>query len=92
MAAQPTVHFPFVGGRDELCAGLGAPEEGGSLANVDFPKETGDADATQQTTIKWVGCSISPVCSGMHIVHSHAQKVEDKGGKVELFHTRIQQS
>ena len=92
MVAQPTIHFPFVGGRGELCAGSGAREEGNSRANADFPKEPGNADATQQNTIKWVGCGISPARSKAHIVRSHAQKAEDKGGKVELFHARIQQS
>ena len=92
MVAQPTIHFLFVGGRGELCAGSGAREEGGSRANADFPKEPGNADATQQNTIKRVGCGISPARSSTHIVRSHAQKAEDKGGKVELFHARIQQS
>ncbi len=92
MVAQPTIHFLFVSGRGELCAGLGARKEGGSRANADFPKEPGNADATQQTTIKRVGCGISPARSSMHIVRSHAQKAEDKGGKVELLHAQIQQS
>ena len=92
MVAQPTIHFPFVGGRGELCAVSGAREEGGSRANADFPKEPGDADATQQTTIKRVGCGISPARSSAHIVRSHAQKAEAKGGKVQLFHAQIQQS
>jgi hypothetical protein len=92
MVAQLTIHFPVVGGRGELCAGLGAHEEGGSQANVDFSKEPSNADAMQQNTIKWVGCGISPTPLGTYIVRSHAQKVEDKGGKVELFHSQIQQS
>ncbi len=80
MVAQPTIYFLFVGGRGELCAGSGAREEGGSQPNADFPKEPGDADATQQNTIKRVGCGISPARSSTHIVRSHAQKAEDKGG------------
>ena len=87
MVTQPTIHFPFVGGRGELCAGSGAREEGGSRANTDFPKEPGNADATQQILSNVLAAASPPARSSTHIVRSHDQKAEDKGGKVELFHT-----
>ncbi len=92
MVAQPIIHFPVVSSRGELCAGSGVREERGSRVNVDLLKEPGNADAMQQNTIKWVGCGIPPTLLGMHIVCSHAQKAEGKGGKVELFHAQIQES
>jgi hypothetical protein len=92
MVAQLTIHFSVVGGGGQLRAGSGARQEGGCQVNVDFPKEPGNADAKEQNTIKWCGCNISPAPLGTNIVHSHVQKAEDKGGKVELFHAHIQQS
>ena len=44
MVAQPTIYFSVVSGRGELCAGSIAREEGSSGANVDFWKETCNAE------------------------------------------------
>ena len=80
MVTQPTIYFSVVGGGGELCAGSGAREEGSSGANIDFSKEPSNADATQQNTIKWVGCGISPTPSEALIDQSHPQKAKSEGG------------
>ena len=79
MVTQSTIHFPVIGGGGELCAGLGAREEGGCQANVDFPKEPGNADAMQQNRTKWDGCSISPMSSEAHIGRTHVLKSGQQG-------------
>jgi len=63
-----------------LCAGSGAREEGSTGANVDFQKETCNADANKQNAIKWACCSISPTPSEALIDHSHPQKSKSEGG------------
>jgi len=80
MVAQPTIYFPIVSCRGELCAGSGAREEGSSGANVDFSKEPSNADATQQNTIKWGRYSISATHSEAIIDHPRAQKAKSAGG------------
>ena len=80
MVAQPTIHFPVIGGGGELCAGSGAREEGGCQANIDFLKEPGNAGVTQKNRIKWDGCSIPPMPLEAHIDRTHAQKAGNKGG------------
>jgi hypothetical protein len=74
------IYLPVIGGGGELCAGSGTQEEGGCQTNTDFPKELGNADATQQNRTKWAGCSIFPTPSEAHIDQSHAQKAGDEGG------------
>ena len=80
MVAQPTIYFPVIGGGGELCAGLGVQDEGGFRANVDLPKEPGNANATQQNKTKWAGCHISPTPLEVHIDHTNAQKAGDEEG------------
>ena len=80
MVAQPSIPFPVVGCGGELYAGSGAQEEGGCRANIDFSEESCNVDATQQNTIEWVCCGISPTPLETHIDHTHAQKVGDKEG------------
>ncbi len=78
MVAQPTIHFPVIGGGGELCAGSGAREEGGCQANIDFLKEPGNAGVTQKIGSSGMAAA-SPPClwrrtSTVHMLKKRATR------------------